>query len=224
MEELENDGALPVWPVFADVLACLGGLVVLLFVWAVISQIDLSEQLFAERVRVKTEQEAIALDNARVAALEKALAAPIADGRITMDGPRVGIRGSVLFPLMSTEMSDEGQALVRDLAGPLASYVAEADTVLMVSGFTDDLAIHDGARYLDNWELSAQRALTVTRLLITSGFPADRAVAVGFGEHHPIADNSSELGRAQNRRVEIAPVPRPAARGAPKGSAPGRSL
>lgn len=208
MDDMEHDGSLPVWPVFADVLACLAGLVVLLFVWAVISQIDLSQQLFAEKVRVRTEQEALARETARVAALEKALAVPIADGRITLDGARVGIRGSVLFPLMSAEMSEEGKGLVQDLSGPLAAFVAEADTVLMVSGFTDDLVIHDGARYVDNWELSTERALTVTRALITAGFPADRAVAAGFGAHHPVADNTSEDGRAMNRRVEIAPVPR----------------
>lgn len=208
MDSMDHDGSLPVWPVLADVLACLCGLVVLFFVWAVISQIDLSQQLFTEKARLKLEQEAHARESARVAALEKALEVPIAEGRITLDGATVGIRGSVLFPLMSADLSDEGTRLVRDLARPLAAYVNEADTVLMVSGFTDDLAIQEGARYLDNWELSAERALTVTRALIEAGFPASRAVAAGFGEHHPIADNASEEGRAQNRRVEIAPVPR----------------
>ncbi len=208
MDSMDHDGSLPVWPVFADVLACLCGLVVLFFVWAVISQIDLSQQLVAEKARLKTEQEAHARETVRVAALEKALAVPIADGRITLDGARVGIRGSVLFPLMSADLSDEGKVLVNDLAAPLAAYVKEADTVLMVSGFTDDLVIQEGARYADNWELSTERALTVTRALLRAGFPADRAIAAGFGSHHPVADNASDDGRAQNRRVEIAPVPR----------------
>lgn len=208
MDSMDHDGSLPVWPVFADVLACLCGIVVLFFVWAVISQIDLSQQLSVEKTRLKLEQEAHARESARVAALEKALAVPIADGRITLDGATVEIRGSVLFPIMSADLSEEGARLVKDLAGPLAAYVNEADTVLMVSGFTDDLVIQEGARYVDNWELSAERALTVTRALIQAGFPPSRAIAAGFGEHHPVADNASEDGRAQNRRVEIAPVPR----------------
>src|SRR5436190_828940 len=58
-------------------------------------------------------------------------------------------------------------------------------------------------------ELSAQRALTVTRALIEAGLPGDSLIAAGFGEHHPVAPNASDEQRAQNRRVEIAPVPRP---------------
>ena len=81
--------------------------------------------------------------------------------------------------------------------------------MLMVSGFTDDLPIQQGnLQFSDNWELSAQRALTVTRALIDEGMPADRVFAAAFGDQQPVAANTDEDSRARNRRVEMAPVPR----------------
>jgi flagellar motor protein MotB len=79
----------------------------------------------------------------------------------------------------------------------------------MVSGFTDDLPIQKGnLHFRDNWELSAQRALTVTRALIDEGMPADMVFAAAFGAQQPVIENSDSDSRSQNRRVEMAPVPR----------------
>jgi flagellar motor protein MotB len=79
----------------------------------------------------------------------------------------------------------------------------------MVSGFTDDLPIQQGnVNFKDNWELSAQRALTVTRTLIEEGMPANMVFAAAFGSQQPVASNADTLGRAKNRRVEMAPVPK----------------
>ena len=80
----------------------------------------------------------------------------------------------------------------------------------MVSGFTDDRQVRDGnQQFADNWELSAQRALTVTRTLINEGVPASSVFAAAFGSQQPVGSNADEEGRARNRRVEIAPMPRP---------------
>ena len=68
----------------------------------------------------------------------------------------------------------------------------------MVSGFTDDLPMHPGNRYQDNWGLSAQRALTVTRTLTELGLPNDRVFAAAFGPHHPAVPNVDAESRAQN--------------------------
>ena len=77
---------------------------------------------------------------------------------------------------------------------------------------TDDRLLRDGNRqFTDNWELSAQRALTVTRTLIEAGLPAGSVFAAAFGPEQPVASNADAAGRAQNRRVEMAPVPRSAA-------------
>ena len=77
----------------------------------------------------------------------------------------------------------------------------------MISGFTDDRSIR-GGRFADNWELSAQRALTVTRSLIDEGMPSSLVFAAAFGSEQPVMPNIDDAARAQNRRVEMAPVPK----------------
>jgi flagellar motor protein MotB len=82
----------------------------------------------------------------------------------------------------------------------------------MVSGFTDDRGLITGKgapKFSDNWELSAQRALTVARALMAEGLPPDAVFAAAFGPQQPVASNEDAAGRALNRRVEIAPTPRP---------------
>ena len=66
-------------------------------------------------------------------------------------------------------------------------------SLLMVSGFTDDLAIQEGNyQFDDNWDLSAQRALTVTRALVAEGMKPGLVFAAAFGEHQPVVANLDE--------------------------------
>jgi flagellar motor protein MotB len=119
----------------------------------------------------------------------------------------------VLFDFNSDQLRPEGEQLLKALVPPLQVYLGERDEMLMVSGFTDNKTVVKGPsqRYEDNLELSAQRALTVTRALITSGMPRSRVFAAAFGAEQPVASNADEQGRAFNRRVEMAPVPRASA-------------
>ena len=71
-----------------------------------------------------------------------------------------------------------------------------------VVGHTDTDPIRK-SKWKDNWELSAQRALTVARYLIKQGIAEDQIRAVGCGESKPIASNANAAGKAKNRRVEI---------------------
>jgi flagellar motor protein MotB len=146
-------------------------------------------------------------------ALERALAGPLAAGRVTLSDGRIGISGSVLFAFNSAELQPEGRQLLKSLAAPLATYLAARDEVLMVSGFTDDRQVRDSshAKFADNLELSAQRALTVTRALIEDGMPSRSVFAAAFGAERPVASNGDAAGRALNRRVEMAPTARPKA-------------
>jgi chemotaxis protein MotB len=81
---------------------------------------------------------------------------------------------------------------------------------LRVEGHTDDIPIHS-AQYATNWELSAARACTITRKLLEYGHLHPEALSVtGLAEYHPIASNATEEGRAQNRRVDIILLRRPA--------------
>jgi chemotaxis protein MotB len=71
-----------------------------------------------------------------------------------------------------------------------------------VIGHTDSDPIKKSP-WADNWELSAQRALTVLRYLVKKGIPGDQIRAVGRGASQPVASNTTASGKAQNRRVEI---------------------
>lgn len=144
---------------------------------------------------------------ARLELLEQALASNIRAGEIQVLDGRIGILANVLFELNRAKLTDEGEIIVASLAQPLVRYLATCDDSVMVSGFTDDLAIHAGP-YHDNWRLSLERALTVMRSLVRAGVPEARVFAAGFGEHRPVTANVDDASRAQNRRVEIVPIPK----------------
>lgn len=204
MSDIENtlDPDPPIWAIFGDLMTGMVGVFVLLLVWALGFQLELSQSLKQEVAKREAEQQ-------RRQALEQALAAPLAQGRITFEQGRIGISGSVLFALNSDELQDDGRALLESLITPLQLYLNENQQILMVSGFTDALPIQQGnLNFSDNWELSAQRALTVTRTLIEAGMPANLVFAAAFGDQQPVATNDDSEGRARNRRVEMAPVPR----------------
>ncbi len=190
------DSTAPVWAVFGDLMAGLLGAFVLILVAALGMQLELANKLDNE---VKQRQ-----------TLEQALAGPLATGRVTLQDGRIGISGSLLFAFNSDELQPEGRQLLKSLATPLASYLAERNQMLMVSGFTDDRPMRGGTRkFADNWELSAQRALTVTRALIEEGIPSSMVFAAAFGAEQAVASNADAEGRARNRRVEMSPLPRP---------------
>ncbi|RZJ11819.1 MAG: hypothetical protein EON50_12385 [Acidovorax sp.] len=193
----------PVWAVFGDLMAGLLGAFVLVLVGVLVVQVDLVASLQQEVQKRQQEEQ-------RRMALEKALAIPLASGRVTVNDGRIGISGSVLFGAGSDELRPEGRQLLKSLVQPLQVYLRERDEMLMVSGFTDNTTLLRGnhQRFADNLELSAQRALTVARALIEEGMPSSQVFAAAFGAEQPVASNADEKGRAQNRRVEMAPVPK----------------
>lgn len=196
------ESSAPVWPVFGDLMSGLLGAFVLLLVAVVGVQLELATSLEAEVQKRQSEEK-------RRMTLEQALAAPLASGRVTLNNGRIGISGSVLFSLNSDQLQPEGRQVLQSLAAPLATYLQARDELLMVSGFTDDRVVRDSNRqFADNLELSAQRALTVTRALIEEGVPSASVFAAAFGREQPVASNRDAAGRALNRRVEMAPVPK----------------
>ena len=203
METLEqlDDQSPPIWTIFGDLMTGLVGVFVILLVWTIGYQMDLSHSLQEEIHKRKAEEQ-------RRMVLEKALAGPLAEGRVTLRDGRIGISGSVLFSLNSDQLQPEGRQLLKSLVAPLKAYLGERNEILMISGFTDNLSIGaDNPKFDDNWDLSAQRALTVTRTLIENGMPPTLVFAAAFGEYQPVVGNTNEETRSRNRRVEIAPVP-----------------
>ena len=197
----------PVWAVFGDLMSGLLGAFVLVLVAVVGVQMELTSSL-QEEVRKRHAEEQ------RRLTLEKALAVPLASGRITLNNGRIGISGQVLFAQNSDQLQPDGRQLLNTLVGPLRAYLTSRDEMLMVSGFTDDKVIRKGP-FSDNWELSAQRALTVTRTLVEQGMPSSMVFAAAFGSEQPVKPNTDDAARALNRRVEMAPVPKSAPPKAP---------
>ncbi len=202
--EAESESTTPTWISFADLMTGLLGAFVLLLVGVMATQLEMASTLEAEVQKRQIEEQ-------KRQSLEQALAIPLASGRITLNNGRIGISGKLLFELNSDQLQPEGRKLLKSLVLPLKSYLATREEILMVSGFTDDQSIRSrNKKFEDNWELSAQRALTVTRTLIEEGMPSSLLFAAAFGQEQPLVPNANEQARAQNRRVEMAPVPKAA--------------
>jgi chemotaxis protein MotB len=109
------------------------------------------------------------------------------------------VSDKVLFSPGSADL----QPIGRQVLGVVADVVREVPNDLMVEGHTDNTPINT-AQFPSNWELSTERATHVLRELVErNGIPAERVSAAGYGEHHPVASNTSADGRARNRRVEL---------------------
>lgn len=86
-----------------------------------------------------------------------------------------------------------------NLANTLNQY---PDTRIQIAGHTDNVGSD-----ASNLQLSQQRANSVRTYLAGAGVMAQRMQAVGYGESRPVADNASDMGRSQNRRVEVTLIP-----------------
>ena len=86
---------------------------------------------------------------------------------------------------------------------PVVNVLVEYDrTRILVYGHTDDIGEADYNR-----ALSSRRAEAVANLLIDGGVEPRRILVAGFGEDRPVAENTSDAGRALNRRVELVVEP-----------------
>jgi len=102
---------------------------------------------------------------------------------------------------------DSGRAQIKPSAhgtlGKVASFIKERPYLAVeVQGHTDDRPINN-MRYPSNWELSADRAMGVSKALIGLGVNPTRLSVKGFGEYRPHVPNDSDDHRLNNRRVEI---------------------
>ncbi len=110
----------------------------------------------------------------------------------------VEIKNSVLFTSGSAIVNPEAM----DPLAKIAEILRELSNRVQVEGFTDNRPINTPV-YPSNWELSAARAASVVHILMNNGVRPERMSAIGYGEYQPIADNSTEQGRIQNRRVVL---------------------
>lgn len=132
----------------------------------------------------------------------KVLAPLVKEGKVrvtqTPKGVTVEINASVLFGPGDAALSNEShQALTA-----VGIVLKDDNHKVIVEGHTDINPIQN-AFFASNWELSAARASRVVRLLSDIGVDEKRLTAAGKASTEPVADNSSSLGRARNRRVSI---------------------
>jgi len=115
----------------------------------------------------------------------------------------VNVVDKILFDSGKAELKGAGIAVLKQIGDILKSTV---DKNIQVEGHTDNVPIRGSLAkvYPTNWELSTTRATTVLHFLQREvGIPGERLSAVGYGEYSPIANNSTEDGRAKNRRIQI---------------------
>ena len=108
------------------------------------------------------------------------------------------IKAGALFDSGSANIKPEGLIKLMKVAGKIQN----TSHTIVVEGYTDNVPI-ETSQYPSNWELSASRAASVGRVLNGFGINAYRILVTGYGEQFPIADNATEDGRSQNRRVNI---------------------
>jgi chemotaxis protein MotB len=132
----------------------------------------------------------------------------VLEGRsdVRIVGDRFVFQSEVLFPPGEATVSDAGRtqmaalaAVIRDLQSQIPE---DVNWVLRIDGHTDKRPINT-PEFPSNWELSAARAIAVTKFFIEQGIPAEHLVAAGFGESRPIDNGETEEAYARNRRIEF---------------------
>ena len=153
---------------------------------------------------------------AAIADIQKQFAKMIDTGQLRVTARHgelvLSLPSEVLFPSGSAELSKQGEYAVVMVAGVLRRY---PDRRYLVVGHTDNQDIAKpkpgtpapACAPIDNWQLSTERALTVTRVLVTAGMDPKNLLPAGAGEHDPVASNATADGRQKNRRIEIALLP-----------------
>ncbi|MBQ7657477.1 MAG: flagellar motor protein MotB, partial [Butyrivibrio sp.] len=111
------------------------------------------------------------------------------------------IQGSILFDSGKTELKEDAIPVVDKVGQILETF---AGGTIDIEGHTDNVPMSGGGKYANNDELSSGRALSVFYYLTeNTTLDPSKIVHTGRGQYDPIADNSTDEGRARNRRVEI---------------------
>ena len=125
---------------------------------------------------------------------------------INVLGDRFVFQSEVLFPVGSADLTAAGADQMHALASTLKQIAAEIPPdihwILRVDGHADRQPMKSGG-FASNWELSAQRAINVVKLLVTFGVPADHLAATGFGDNQPLDNGDTQEAYSRNRRIEL---------------------
>ena len=99
-----------------------------------------------------------------------------------------------------------GEAALSKKAPPVLKEIVQVinglPNAINVEGHTDNIPISN-LKFPSNWDLSSARATSVVQAFVREGVNPTRLSAVGYGEFHPIGDNTTDEGRFKNRRVTL---------------------
>lgn len=115
----------------------------------------------------------------------------------------ITVDDAALFAFSSTSLTDNGTAILDGIAAVIKQHPGRQ---VWIEGHTDDvpIAMEFRDKFASNWEFSSARAHSALHYLLRKhDLNPQNVAAVGYGEYRPVADNSTEIGRAKNRRVVI---------------------
>jgi len=130
----------------------------------------------------------------------------IAQGQVTISELKgkltVNMEAAILFDSGRADVKPEGLGILDKMVDTLKNVT---DKAIRIEGHTDNVQITGALTraFPTNWELSAARAINVTKFLQQQGIDPRNLSAAAFAEHKPVADNGAKEGRAKNRRIEI---------------------
>ncbi len=132
---------------------------------------------------------------------DKGLTVEARDGKVY-----VSMENKLLFRSGSWKVGAEGRLAIEELGNVLAD---NPDIAILIEGHTDNVPYSGKGPLKGNWDLSTKRATAiVNQLLENPDILPQNLTAAGRGEYLPIAPNSSQLGRAANRRIEVVLSPK----------------
>lgn len=122
----------------------------------------------------------------------------LADVERVGEGIKITMKSGVLFDFNSSKINPKVNENLTKFSETLKQY---PDTEILVAGHTDNIGTGEY-----NMKLSQQRAEAVALVLKANSVSRSRLTVLGYGEKDPVAENVSDSGREQNRRVEFAIV------------------
>ncbi|MBI2070995.1 MAG: flagellar motor protein MotB [Elusimicrobia bacterium] len=113
---------------------------------------------------------------------------------------KITLREAIVFDPGEIDLKPTAKTVLHEVA----EFVGSMPNRIVVEGHTDNIPVPKGSRFVSNWVVSMARAYRVLKYFSDEEkIPAERLACVGYGEHQPIADNTTPEGRAKNRRIEI---------------------
>ena len=118
---------------------------------------------------------------------------------------KITISNKILFKSGSFQVNKTATSLLKRVSNMVRE---ESNMDIMVEGHTDDKGVLKGSRVTDNWDLSAERANAVVRIMEEKfNVPGERLIASARSKYLPVANNETAKGRQKNRRTSVIVVP-----------------